>query len=136
MSDNQDLTKNEKISIAMEGNQNAVKWTEETMTEILTEMGDLCKSDGCYYIGWLLDEFDLYPDWWADMTAKFHDNKTVLRRIKKVEQKLERNLVEAMLTGKVKETTGIFTLKSKHKWVDKTEVEHKVDPVQINIDLK
>lgn len=138
MSENQELTREEKISMAMIGNSNAEKWDEETVIGLTQEMLNKCDADGCYYVGWLLDDFGLYPDFWEYITEKFKDNKSVLRNVKRVEQKLERKLVEAMLRGDVKETTGIFTLKSKHKWVDKQQVDHShaVDPVQINLNLK
>lgn len=109
----------------MTGNQNAVKWTEESVNQELTDMMEEATAGDVYYVGQLLDRFNHYPDWWADMAKKFKDTPSVLRTIKRVEQKLESNLVQAALTGKVKETTAIFSLKAKHKWKDKQEVDHK-----------
>ena len=138
MADNQELSKNEKISVAMKGNSNAEKWTEEVVLELLETMFKAIREQNIYYLGSLLDDFDLSPDWWGDMSEKFKGTKTVIRAIKRCEQRLEKTLVNAMLTNKVKETTGIFTLKSKYKWIEKSQVDHKhaVDPIQISINLK
>ena len=103
---------------------------------------------GCpaiFFLGQLMDKNDFYPDWWADRQTYikksdhlYQDQAALIKKFKRVEQKIESNLVVAMLTGKVKETSGIFTLKAKHKWKDKHEVDHKhtVNPIQINFVTK
>ena len=118
------------------GKKNAEKWTDETVSKVLDSMLDTIKVNKCYYVGWLLDDHDLYPDWWAYIKGKESLSPDIGKTMRRIEQKLERNLLQAMLQGDVKETTGIFTLKSKHGWVDKTQHDHKVDPITINLNLK
>ena len=133
--DNQGLTREEKISLAMKGNKNAEKWTDDVVLDILKRMDEYVSNNKCYYVGWLLDDFDLAPDFWSYIQEKFAGETSVIRTIKRIEQKLERSLVQAMLDGDVKETTGIFTLKSKHGWKDKQEHHHEVDPIQFNLKI-
>ena len=119
----------------MIGNKNAEKWTEESVNDLLLNMLDHLKESKCYYVGWLLDDFDLPPSWWSYVEEKF-SGTSVSEALKGLEQKLEKNLVKAMLEGTVKETTGIFTLKSKHGWRDKQEHHYEVDPIQVNLNLR
>jgi len=126
-------------------------WTSEKLNALLDEMmkqvEEVDEKDcpKIFYIGQLLRKNKLYPDWWPDRqdqikksTEYYTDGKQLLRKFKTLEQNIESNLVVAMLTGKVKETSGIFTLKAKHKWKDKHEVDHKhtVNPIQITFTTK
>ena len=132
-------------------------WTAEEISTLLTSMMDDCengiKKGGetktVYYIGQILDKHGLHGGWWSAQTnkcQKYSEDETREDRedylecfdlFKLVEQKIEGNLVRDMLSGKVKETTGIFTLKAKHKWKDRQEIshEHEVKPISISFKI-
>lgn len=128
------------------------RWNTKRLGILLDKMIEECsdKDDLIYYIGQLLDRHDIYPEWWSRQIDRCKKNSTdkdvedqesyreCYKKFKRIEQKIEVNLVTAMLTNKVKETTGIFTLKSKHGWKDRQEVshEHAVKPITINFKVE
>jgi len=122
--------------MAEKNNKNAEKWTEPRVKEMLKGMIDASKRGDVYYRGALLDEFNLYPRWWPYILAKFEDSKEIKDIFGRLDQKMEKNLFTAMSTGVIKETSGIFALKAKHKWADKQEHVHTVEPITINLNLR
>ena len=117
------------------GNRNAEKWTEVKVTSLLSEILQNIENNDLPYIGSALKMSGLHKETWNYFQAKFSDNQTVLCLIKRIEEATETNLVEAALSGKVKETMAIFVLKSKYKWIDKQVIETE-QKGSININLQ
>ena len=117
------------------GNKNAEKWTEKNVTSLLSKLLLKVEEDNVPDIGSALKIFGLQKTNWNYFQAKFKDNETVISLIKRIEDTTETNLVEASLSGKVKETMAIFVLKSKYKWIDKQVIETE-QKGSINITLQ
>lgn len=114
---------------AAEGNTYAEKWNEETMTETLENMVDYLRDNNAVYtLTSALIEFDLYPQWWSEMTEKFKENSKVSEAIKRVESIIESRIINDTMVGDAKSAAfSIFLLKNKFGYVDKQEsnVTHK-----------
>lgn len=114
---------------AAEGNTYAEKWNEETMTETLENMVEYLRDNNAVYtLTSALIEFDLYPQWWSEMTEKFKDNNKVSEAIKRVESIIESRIINDTMVGDAKSAAfSIFLLKNKFGYVDKQEsnVTHK-----------
>lgn len=78
------------------GNQNAVKYSNTEVTNLLLDICDKTNNDNCYFI---LQEIrdKVSKGKWDYLTAKYQDNTTVTSIIKNIQSICERNLVEAML---------------------------------------
>ena len=71
---------------APEGNKNAEKWNEETVSAMLENMAVyLRENPAVYTITSAIVEFNLYPQWWSEMADKFRENAFVSESIKRVE---------------------------------------------------
>jgi hypothetical protein len=116
------------------GNKNAEKYTESDVTTLLVDISNKARKENCYFILQAIKhniskaQFDYF-------TVKYKDNKTVFGIIKAIQSICECNLVEAMLTGKVKETASIFLLKAKYGYIDKQVIETE-QKGSINITLQ
>lgn len=108
---------------AAEGNKYAEKWTKETVMEKLLLMVESAAKEDCYYIGSALAEIGLYNQWYSEMAIKFKNDEDVSETIKKIDQLFEAKLVGKALKGDINPTITIFTLKNKHNWKDKSEVD-------------
>ncbi len=109
------------------------KWTPEVLLPIMEMFKKQVKDNGYYYIGVMLRENGYSCHQWKDWKNKGGE---IEKAMEDVEDLIETNLVEAVATGKIKETFGIFTLKSKHKWVDRQQVDHNVQGgLEININV-
>jgi hypothetical protein len=106
---------------AAEGNKYAEKWTKEAVMEKLTELQSIIETTT--YIGEGLATIGLYHEWFSYVGDKFKDDDDVFHTIKKIEQAYEVRLVKMTLKGEYNPTMSIFTLKNKHSWKDKTEVD-------------
>jgi hypothetical protein len=118
------------------GNKNAEKWTEENVSSLLSALLQNIEENELPYIGSALKIIGLHKITWTYFQTKFKDNETVLYLIKRIEETTETNLVEAALSGKVKETMAIFVLKSKYKWIDKQVIEtEQKGSIRINLQM-
>ena len=114
---------------APEGNKNAEKWNEETVSAMLENMaGYLRENPAVYTITSAIVEFNLYPQWWSEMADKFRENAFVSESIKRIESIIESRIVNDTMVGDAKSAAfSIFLLKNKFGYVDKQEsnVTHK-----------
>lgn len=117
------MGKSSKVG-APKGNKNAEKWTEETVLEAVVLVYEYCKNHKTPFLGIALNALDFSAQRWSEWTKKFSDNKVVLESIKKTETLIEANLVEGGMKGDFNSTMAIFTLKNKHGWRDKKEVDN------------
>jgi hypothetical protein len=115
------------ISDGMEGNKNAEKWDEQTVTELLTEMWHDVQDSGMVYINTLLLRHDLYKNWWSDIKEKYQNHHSVSVLFKKIETKIENNLILFGLSGKANPALTIFLLKNKHGFRDDKHLHQTID---------
>ena len=108
---------------APEGNKNAEKWTEETVTQMMENIITFLHNNGeVYTLNSPLVEFKLYPQWWSEMTEKFKLNTIVSETIKRAEAIIESRIINNTMTGDAKSAAfSIFLLKNKFGYVDKQE---------------
>lgn len=108
------------------GNRNAVKYSDPEVINLLLDICDKAKSENCYFILQAIRD-KVSRAQWDYFIEKYQDNQTVFGIIKNIQSVCECNLVEAMLSGKVKETASIFLLKAKYGYIDRQtiEIEHK-----------
>ena len=121
------------------GNKSAEKWTEKKSLEFINRGLDYVReNDDVLSLADILDHLDSYPDVWAYLTEKFKENKNVFRAIKRVENRLERNIIKAGAYDKAG-AMSIFLLKNKFGYTDKVQTEHsgevKIPPI-FNLDEK
>lgn len=106
------------------GNKNAEKWTKQVVLDHLYQIFDDVEHNKLVYLGIALANIGLYNTIWTDWIAKFGDDKVVSQLIKRIEAKIEANLLSQALSNKVNSAIAIFVLKNKYKWSDKQEIDH------------
>lgn len=106
------------------GNKYAEKWDKETTLAKLSDLLKEAKKTSVYYIGQGLANIGMYHQWYSEMADKFKDDQDVSDTIKGIDQTFEAKLVSLGLQGSVNPTMAIFTLKNKHLWKDKSEIEN------------
>lgn len=115
------------------GNKNAEKWTEKKTLEMLDKALHYVRSDNeVISLADIMDHLDYYPDLWAYLTDKFKDNHLVFRAIKRVESRLESNIIKAGAYDKAG-AMAIFLLKNKFGYADRIETDHTTKGESINI---
>lgn len=110
---------------APEGNKNAEKWNSETVIVTLEKMVKyLNQNHSVYTLTSALIEFNLYNQWWSEMTEKFKENNIVSETIKRIESIIESRIINDTMVGDAKSAAfSIFLLKNKFGYVDKQEVD-------------
>lgn len=106
----------------MIGNRNAVKYSDTEVIDLLLDICDKTKNENCYFILQAIRN-KVSRAQWDYFIEKYQENQTVFGIIKNIQSICECNLVEAMLSGKVKETARIFLLKAKYGYIDRQTVE-------------
>lgn len=109
------------------GNKYAEKWTKEAVMDTLKVMYESAKMPGIYYIGSALAQVGLYNQWYSEMAEKFKEDEEVSEMIKRIDQAFESKLVGKTLQGDLNPTMAIFTLKNKHQWKDKQEIDQNTN---------
>lgn len=119
---------------AKKGNANAEKWTKQVVIDHLDRILVDVEENKIVYLGIALANIGLYSDLWNDWTIKFKTDKIVSLTIKRIESKIEANLLSQALLSKVNSAVAIFVLKNKYKWSDKQEIDHTTggNPIQWN----
>lgn len=112
---------------APKGNKFAEKWTRELTLAKLSQLKEQSKKNDVYYIGQGLANLSLYHQWYSMMAEKFAEDEEVYDTIKEIDQAFEAKLVSSTLQGNLNPTMAIFTLKNKHLWKDKTEVDQNTN---------
>lgn len=116
------------------GNKNAEKWDSETVMVTLNNMVDyLNQNKSVYTLTSALINFDLYNQWWSEMTEKFKDNSLVSETIKRIESIIESRIVNDTMVGDAKSAAfSIFLLKNKFGYVDKHEQDFTTKGESLN----
>lgn len=106
------------------GNKNAEKWTKDIILDHLNRIFNDVEDNKIFYLGVALANVDLYSDIWGHWQDKFKGDIVVFRAIKRIEAKIEANLLSQAANNKINATIAIFVLKNKYKWSDKQEFDH------------
>jgi hypothetical protein len=109
---------------AKKGNKHAEKWDKVQTLKALNELLYEIEKKKIVYLGIALANLELYSDLWAYWQEKFDGDTEVFRAVKRIEAKVEANLLCQALTNKVNASVAIFVLKNKYKWSDKQEIDH------------
>ena len=109
---------------AKKGNTYAEKWTKIEVKKALNHIHNYVVANKTFYLGVALAENTLYPDIWEYWKKKFAEDEEVFRSIKRIEAKIEANLLSQAASNKINATIAIFVLKNKYKWSDKQEIDH------------
>jgi len=112
------MTKNEKISNSMEGNNNAEKWSEEKAVEFMTKAVELSKSREYDFIGEIAKELDSYKDVFFYLCDKY---PKVKRLFSKMKNNCEANCFNNIKKENINTAAGIINLKSNHGWSDRIQ---------------
>jgi len=116
-------------------NKNAEKWTKQTVTKALTEIEDYVIAEKSVYLAAALVHFQYYPQIWSEWRDKFEHDKFVSELIKRLDARIESNLVTRLLNNQCNAAGAIFILKNRHRMADKQEVDHtsKGESISINV---
>jgi hypothetical protein len=109
---------------AKKGNKHAEKWDKVQTLKALNELLYEVEKKKIVYLGIALANLELYADLWAYWQQKFEGDTEVFRAVKRIEAKVEANLLSQALTNTVNASVAIFVLKNKYKWSDKQEIDH------------
>jgi len=105
-------------------NKNAEKWTKQTVTNALEYIEDFVIKEKSVYLAAALVNFKYYPQIWSEWRDKFEHDKVVSELIKRVDARIESNLVTRLLNNQCNAAGAIFILKNRHRMADKQEVDH------------
>lgn len=101
------------------------KYTREFVLNELNDMlVEIDRDQGIFFINQLFEKRDYSRQRYSDWAKKFDGDEEIMDTIKRLEGQLENRLVIGALTGALNPTMSIFTLKNKHDWKDRTEVEN------------
>lgn len=109
---------------AKKGNKYAEKWDKQTTLKALNSIYIDVETNKIVYLGIALASIELYASIWTDWTGKFKDDHQVSEAIKRIEAKIEANLLSQALKNKINATIAIFVLKNKYKWSDRQAIDH------------
>lgn len=101
------------------------KYTRDFVLLELNEMLKEVNNDlGIFFINQLFENRSYSRQRYSEWAEKFKDDDEISDTIKKLEDQLENRLVVGGLTSALNPAITIFTLKNKHNWRDKTEVDN------------
>lgn len=121
---------NEKISIALMGNNNAEKWTESEAIDFYNKALILSKDDQYDFIGEVAKDMDSYIEVFDYLADKFKYLQHIKNQIKR---NCEANCFSNSKKGKIREATAIVNLKSNHGWKDRQDLTTGDKPVIIPV---
>jgi hypothetical protein len=109
---------------AKKNNKYAEKWQKVDVLNHLNNIYDDVHDNKVFYLGVALANADLYDDIWQYWIRKFGSDNDVFRLIKRIDAKIEANLVTRLLSNQSNAAGVIFILKNKHRMADKQEIDH------------
>jgi hypothetical protein len=120
---------------AKKGNKYAEKWTKQVVLDHLAQILQDIEDNKLVYLAVALTNLGLYSEIWSIWSNKFGDDKEVYQLIKRIESKIESNLVTRLLNNQCNAAGAIFILKNKHRMSDKQEIDHTTagQPFSISI---
>lgn len=109
---------------AKKNNKYAEKWPKASVLYHLENIYNDVRDNKIFYLGVALANEELYADIWQYWLEKWGKDEEVFRLTKRIEAKLEANLISQSAHNKINATIAIFVLKNKYKWSDKQEIDH------------
>ena len=94
-------------------NQNARKWTAET---VLSALSEIEKDIDSLYLGSALLRLRISPKAWGHWRKIFHDHDEISYRMELIELHYECKLVEGALRGEIRGSNANFVLKHRYGW--------------------
>jgi hypothetical protein len=123
-----------KIAESMEENENAEKYTEEVVVDLLKQMLDYASKpikggyddEMVHLKKELLFKFGIYNEkWFANMATKFEGNETVFNLLRACAHVCEINSYKAATYGSANPMMVKMHLSTHYDWSDKTATETK-----------
>jgi hypothetical protein len=123
-----------KIAESMGGNENAEKYTEEVVVDLLKQMLDYAskpirggyEDERVHLKKELLFKFGIYNEkWFANMATKFEGNETVFNLLRACAHVCEINSYKAATYGSANPMMVKMHLSTHYDWSDKTATETK-----------
>ena len=123
-----------KIAESMEENENAEKYTEEVVVDLLKQMLDYAskpikggyEDERVHLKKELLFKFGIYNEkWFANMATKFEGNEIVLNLLRACAHVCEINSYKAATYGSANPMMVKMHLSTHYGWADKTATETK-----------
>lgn len=106
------------------------KYTREFVLSELENMLNQATNDlGIFFIGQLFEDRNYSRQRFSEWSGEFKNDSEISDTIKRIEGLLETRLVTGGLTSALNPALTIFTLKNKHGWKDKTEIDAKVEKI-------
>lgn len=102
-------------------------YTREFVLKEVTALLELLKGNkAIVFLGQLLYDRGYGRQRFSEWAKAFQDDTEISDTIKEINDKIETNLATYGIQGKTNPAMTIFTLKNKHGWRDKSEIEHGV----------
>ena len=108
---------------AIENNTNALKWTDESVSEILERIENDTLLTPLYFIGSAMNRQRLSRHVWRYWRKKFKHQEEIMERMDLIEELFESNIFEAGIRGEVNTALAIFALKNNHHWSERPAIE-------------
>lgn len=98
--------------------------TEEEALKILDKAESVI-SDDCYFLSDVAVKCNTYREQFNYIAKKFKENKNVFNTIKRLTNKCESIVVKKTACGEINTALGIFILKSYHKLIETSKLQHE-----------
>lgn len=105
-----------------EGNNNALKWSVESATELFNKALELSKKDEYDFIGEIAKELNTYRDVFTYLSKTFPELKPLHN---KVLGNCEANCFSHGKKGEINPAIAIMNLKANYKWTDRVDTTSK-----------
>lgn len=103
------------------------KYTRDFVLAELQDMHSQVLNDlGIFFVGQLFEGRDYSRQRFSEWSEAFKKDDEISDTIKRIEELLETRLVTGGLTSALNPALTIFTLKNKHSWKDKSEVDQNI----------
>lgn len=107
-----------------ENNKNAEWLTENEAIKILDKAESFI-NDECYFLSDVADKCGTYREQFNYIAKKFKDNRIVYNKIKSLTNKCESIVVKKTAVNEINTALGIFILKSYHKLIETSKLQHE-----------
>jgi len=113
------------------------EWTDEKIEKIAKDMWKWFNENPEGINSYMLKSYYVKKGIPAQYISEFSKrNEYFSETIKRIQDLLEVRINEGALTGKIKEASAIFNLKCNYGWVDRQEINHTGENINININAK
>lgn len=122
------------------GNQWRLKWTEESVTELLIESIDFLNNNvEVKTLVRLAEKMGVWTGWFLQQKQKFNKNKEIVQLVDRIYTIIESRLLNSALNNQTNSAVSIFALKSYHERIEKQYIQtdnKNNNSGEININIK